>query len=129
MSKVYKLNEDEDKWEETAPVYTAPTQTPQSTFDEKAKEILEYLAESYYPEHEYGDMQKGENAERIDEALAAIKALVLEEAVGEDKNLTPSEMYGEHDENNEELKIYRNGANYGRRHLRAQQRSIITKGE
>jgi len=58
---------------------TAPNQTPQSTFDEKVREIIDYCAESYYPEHEYGDIYRERNKEYLEEAAQAITSLVLEE--------------------------------------------------
>lgn len=50
----------------------------------KLEKILDYMAESYYPEHEYGDTWKERNAELRVEAKAEIKALFLE-VIGKDE--------------------------------------------
>jgi hypothetical protein len=45
------------------------------TFKEKLAEILDYCAEMYYPQHEYGDIHKEQNKEYLEEATAkAIEA-------------------------------------------------------
>ncbi len=41
--------------------------------DEELNEALEYLAESYYPEHEYGNSHADSNKELVAEALAKVK--------------------------------------------------------
>lgn len=43
------------------------------------EEILEHLAEGYYPEHEYGEMWRKRNAESRAEALQSILFLVQQE--------------------------------------------------
>jgi hypothetical protein len=47
--------------------------------DEKLREILDYMGESFYPEHEYGASHAVQNKEYLEEALAQIKQVFADE--------------------------------------------------
>lgn len=48
------------------------------TAKQQMREILDYLANSSYPYHEYGDTHKDENEKLIDQALSDIDTIVKE---------------------------------------------------
>ncbi len=50
-----------------------------NSFDDKLSEIVDYCAESYYPEHEYGDSHKEQNQEYLREAIEQIKQAIRED--------------------------------------------------
>ena len=52
-----------------------------SSLDDKLREIIDYCAESYYPEHEYGTSHKEQNQKYLEEAVEAIKKLYQDEVL------------------------------------------------
>lgn len=52
-----------------------------SNLDDKLREIVHYCAESYYPEHEYGDNHRKQNKEYLEEAVSQIKELYAKEVL------------------------------------------------
>lgn len=56
--------------------------------DDKLREIVDYCAESYYPEHEYGDSHREQNKEYLEEALEQIKQLYAKEVMPNVEKLT-----------------------------------------
>lgn len=53
-------------------------------YTNRLKEIVDYCAESYYPEHEFGVTWADENQEYLKQAITAIQQL-NNEAIGEDE--------------------------------------------
>jgi len=76
-------------------------QSDHQDLDKQLSEIIDYCAESYYPEHEYGDIWEDRNAEYLKDAVEQIKSLIqsqLQKAVREAridelKQIMPPEQY------------------------------------
>ena len=119
------------KVEERTRIMSEPTpnQTPQSTFGEKLQEAMYQNVQitelgnfpEAVPDHKnWVNIMGKVFSLDFNQASAAIKALVLEEIIGEDE-----EVPWPQDEVSRDRFYRKSGQNF----LRNQQRSIITKGE